>query len=230
MNFFTSGFTLPSSSPIWALPLPMTPRKVGRVDSSIPLSQKWELVPDNGDDCSVLSEGVAEPAQTSCRAHLHLFPPRQSPSQWPEGRRPAWAPCRSWCSEGRGTWRCRATRDTQEVPRGEAGPQLPSHGDRCSQLRVGDACVCLCQGGRTAGGRQAGVTCQQHDLGAARTRGNVPRVCGPHLGAGWAGAGAGQSGASPSSVPSLCWLFQNKHCCVSFPRPRKKTLLRSQSF
>lgn len=45
--------------------------------------------------------------------------------------------------------------DTQEVPRREAGPRLPSHGDRCSRLTGGCSCVCLCQGG-CAAGRPAG--------------------------------------------------------------------------
>lgn len=110
------------------------------------------------------------------------------------------------------------------MPRGEAGPQLPGHGDRCPRLMVGDSCVCLCQGGRAAGGRQAGITCQQQDLGTARTGGNVPGVCGPRLGAGWAGAGAGQPGASSSSLFPLCWprwLSEEAMLCVFPQTPRE---------
>lgn len=127
---------------------------------------------------------------------------------WPRCQGPARAPCGDWCSEGRGTWRCCATRD------GTGRAEVPGRRGRSCRVTVIDArangwVAHACARARVAAplaGPQAGITCQQHDL--ANWWGTCPpSVCGLQRGEGpGPGQGWAASGAPPGlSAPFLCW-------------------------
>lgn len=91
-------------------------------------------MPEPGDDRPGLSEGVAEPAQTTGRApRLHLFPPPGTPCQRPGGQEAQAdtgpeALCRSRCSEGNLEMLCRPgrVRGAQERSRAAAAAAAPT--------------------------------------------------------------------------------------------------------